>query len=79
MHVPLVGAEQKVWSGHWDTSLWVEGSKMVLFEEQVPVLFVVDDRAVVDMVWIDKVRKRNWMRDAMGLWVVRLVDGRTST
>ena len=50
---------------------------MVLFEEQVPVLFVVDDRAVVDMVWIDKVRKRNWMRDAMGLWLCAWwTDGR---
>jgi hypothetical protein len=69
----LIGEEQKVWSEHWDTSLWVDGSKMVLFEEQVPVLFV-DDRAVMDMVWIEMVRKRNWRKYAMGLW--RLVDVR---
>lgn len=62
-----------MWSEHWDTSLWVEGSKMVLFEEQIPVLFV-DDRAVMDMVWIETVRKRSWRKDAMGLWIVRLVD-----
>jgi hypothetical protein len=62
-----------VWSEHWDTSLWVEGSKMVLFEEQVPVLFV-DDRAV--MVWIEMVRKRNWRKYAMGLWGL---GGRPST
>lgn len=68
MHVPLIGEEQKVWSEHWDTSLWLEGSKMVLFEEQVPVLFV-DDRAVMDMVWIETIRKRNWRKDAMRLWV----------
>ena len=72
MHIPLVGAEQKVWSEHWETSLWVEGSKMVLFEEQVPVLFV-DDRAVVDMMWIEMARKRNWRN--MGLWA----GGRPST
>lgn len=67
MHIPLMGAEQKVWSEHWDTSLWVEGSKMVLFEEQVSVLFVDDDRAVMDMVWIEKVRKRSRRKDAMVL------------
>ena len=73
MHIPLVGAEQKVWSEHWDTSLWVEGSKMVLFEEQVPPVLFVDDRAVMDMVWIEMVRTRNWRKDAMGSWVVYLV------
>jgi hypothetical protein len=46
---------------------------MVLFEEQVPVLFV-DDRAV--MVWIEMVRKRNWRKYAMGLWAL---GGRPST
>jgi hypothetical protein len=48
---------------------------MVLFEEQVPVWFV-DDRAVMDMVWIEMVRKRNWRKYAMGFCVVRLVDVR---
>jgi hypothetical protein len=46
---------------------------MVLFEEQVPVLFV-DDRAVMDMVRIETVRKRNWRKYAVGMCVVRLVN-----
>ena len=41
-HIPLIGAEQKVWSEHWDT-------KMVLLWERVPMPFV-DGRAVTEMV-----------------------------